>query len=373
MSGAGIPATWRGALARAMPQPVQNRLARSRWVRWAFGAAGIVLLYVLPTLNIPILGTEQTDFASVLFYPVGIYVLMAIGLNVMVGYAGMLNLGYVAFFGVGGYTMAVLGTKYSVNYFVALPAAVAVAMIVGVVLCVPTLRLRGVYLAIVTLGFGSIAQLTANNVDWIGGARGITGIPSPPDVGGLTFGILDSVSFDWLLFTLILLCLLVVRLLNRSRIGRGWAAIREDETAAALMGVPVQRFKLWAFAVGAGIGGAGGATYAARATYFSPENITLMLSVLFLASVILGGAGNLPGVIAGAVLVAYLPERFRQFGDLRVLLFALALVIAMIYRPGGLFPSRQRRAEATLDGEPLPVPQPAGHSEMASPVAGGSQ
>ncbi|HZQ26683.1 MAG TPA: hypothetical protein VFA94_03190 [Acidimicrobiales bacterium] len=319
--------------------------AQSKLTRAAAMVVLAAFFYALPLFKVPILDTPQSDFASVLFYPVGIYVLMAMGLNVVVGLAGLLDLGYVAFFAIGGYAMGLLGVHLHWNFWEVLPVAVLASMTAGVILGTPTLRLRGDYLAIVTLGFGEIIRITARNSDPLGGPRGIFGIPHPPNVGSLKFGILDPKPYYWLLLTLIIVVIGIVRRLEQSRVGRSWTAIREDEDAAELMGVPTFRFKLWAFAIGAGIGGAGGSVFASKVISIVPDNYPLILSILFLAAVVLGGSGNLAGVIVGAFVVAYLPERFRGFAELRVLIFGAALVIMMIFRPQGLIPNRRRAAE----------------------------
>jgi branched-chain amino acid transport system permease protein len=330
-----------------------ERLPRS--VRWAATAGLLAFFVILPHLKIPILNTPDSDFPTALFYPIGIYVLVALGLNVVVGEAGLLDLGYVAFFAVGGYSMAVLGTKAHWPFFLILPAGIALSMMAGVLLGGPTLRLRGDYLAIVTLGFGEIVHLVAQNTDSIGGPRGINNIPHPPNftILGLhaKFGILDPKPYYYLLLVVIVLTIVIVRNLKNSRVGRAWTAIREDEDAAELMGVPTFRFKLWAFAIGAGIGGSAGVIYASKVISISPDNFVFQLSILFLAAVVLGGSGNIPGVVLGAVVVAYLPERFRQFHQYRVMIFGAALVIVMIFRPQGLLPSR-RRAKELLEAEP---------------------
>jgi branched-chain amino acid transport system permease protein len=315
------------------------------WLRRLLALTAVAFLYVLPMLTLPVLDTPGSDFAGVLFYPVGIYVLMAIGLNIVVGEAGLLDLGYVAFFAIGGYSMAKLGVDFGLPFWVILPIAVALSMIAGVILGTPTLRLRGDYLAIVTLGFGEIIRVTAKNTPALGGPRGITSIPHPPRIGPIEFGIVDAKPYYWLLLSFIIVVVFLVRRLERSRVGRAWTAIREDEDAAELMGVPTFRFKLWAFAIGAGIGGMGGTIYASRAIAITPDNFLFLLSVLFLSAVVLGGSGNMAGVILGAVVIGYLPERFRQFQELRYLIFGAALVAMMAFRPQGLLPSRRRSAE----------------------------
>ncbi|MBV8979737.1 MAG: branched-chain amino acid ABC transporter permease [Acidimicrobiia bacterium] len=292
----------------------------------------------------------ESDWKSILFFPIGVYVLLAVGLNIVVGEAGLLDLGYVAFFAIGGYAMALLGTEQGWSFWVILPTAIAMAAVAGVILGAPTLRLRGDYLAIVTLGFGEIIRITANNSNWMGGPRGIAGIPHPPNVGHvsqLQYGVIDPKPYYYLVLALLVIVIVVVQRLKHSRVGRAWMAIREDEDAAELMGVPTFKFKLWAFAIGASIGGAGGVMFASKVIAITPSNFPFILSVLILAAVVMGGSGNIAGVILGAFLVAWLPERFRGFADYRVLVFGGALVVLMIFRPQGLLPSRQRAEEMT--------------------------
>ncbi len=303
---------------------------------------------------------------SVLFFPVGIYVLLALGLNIVVGQTGLLDLGYVAFFAVGAYTTATLTTGGpGLNVWVCVVGAIALAMIAGVVLGGPTLRLRGDYLAIVTLGFGEIVRIVAQNTNALGESRGITGIPHPTGVLGLTFRS-QPLPYYWLVLTAIVLAVVFVGRLKRSRVGRSWAAIREDEDAAELMGVPTFKMKLWAFAVGASTGGLAGWIYASKVGFINPETFPLNLSFLILAAVVLGGLGSTPGVIAGAFAVAFIPEYLRaaaggdsllsvlnrvtgsgasDITEYRFLLFGLALVLMMIFRPQGLLPNRQRSEE----------------------------
>jgi branched-chain amino acid transport system permease protein len=261
----------------------------------------------------------------------------------------------VAFFAVGGYAMALLGTRAHWNFWEVLPVAVLFAAASGLILGAPTLRLRGDYLAIVTLGFGEIIHNTANNLNNIGGPRGISNIPHPPNVNTalfhLRFGVLDPKPYYWLCVTLILLVILAVRRLERSRVGRAWTAIREDEDAAELMGVPTFKFKLWAFAMGAAVGGLAGAVFAGQQGFINPESFQIQLSILFLAAVVVGGAGNRLGVVVGAVLVAYLPERFRELAEYRILVFGLALLLMSVFRPQGLLPSKRREVELAVRRE----------------------
>jgi branched-chain amino acid transport system permease protein len=323
------------------------------WVRWLVYVGLIIGALLLPASAIGSFMTPQSDWATVLFYPIGVYIALAIGLNVVVGQAGLLDLGYVAFFAIGGYTMAVLGTMFGWNFWEILVVGVLLTSVSGLILGAPTLRLRGDYLAIVTLGFGEIVRISAQNTDAIGGPRGIAGIPHPPNmsefeifgVKPFTYGVLDPRPYYYMLVFLIVLTIIFVKRLENSRVGRSWAAIREDEDAAELMGVPTFRFKLAAFAIGAAIGGAVGVVWAAKVISIIPANFPFFLSATILAAVVLGGSGNIPGVMLGAFLIAWLPERFRVFQDYRVLLFGAALVLMMALRPEGIWPSRRRKAE----------------------------
>jgi branched-chain amino acid transport system permease protein len=335
-------------------QRIRDRWADApKWARWGVYIALIVGALLLPSSAIGSFMTPQSDWATVLFYPIGVYIALAIGLNVVVGYAGLLDLGYVAFFAIGGYAMAVLGTMWGWNFWEILVVGVLATSVSGLILGAPTLRLRGDYLAIVTLGFGEIVRISAQNTDAIGGPRGIAGIPHPPTLSNfeifgirpLRYGLLDPRPYYYLLVFLIVLTIIFVKRLENSRVGRSWAAIREDEDAAELMGVPTFRYKLGAFAIGAAIGGAVGVVWASKVISIIPANFPFFLSATILAAVVLGGSGNIPGVMLGAFLIAWLPERFRVFQDYRVLLFGAALVLMMALRPEGIWPSRRRQAE----------------------------
>lgn len=324
--------------------------------RRAVGLVALAALYVLPWYeqHVPILPTQDTDFNSVLAGTVVPFVLMALGLNVVVGMAGLLDLGYVGFFATGAYTVGVLTSKHaSIPWFLAMIAAVFVSMGFGVLLGAPTLRLRGDYLAIVTLGFGEIIRLTAQNVGWLGASEGISNIKRPPSIGPIKFTVLEN-RWYWVFgLSLILLVVFALSLLENSRVGRAWNAIREDEDAAELMGVPTFTFKLWAFAIGASVGGLAGAFYAGKLNTIYPKDFDIAKSILFLAAIVLGGLGNRWGAIIGAFLVAYLPERFRFVSDKRTLFFGLALMIMMIFRPQGLLPRRlaARRAQVPITAD----------------------
>jgi branched-chain amino acid transport system permease protein len=325
------------------------------WQRYGVYILSIVFALILPAPWIGSFMSPAADWTNVLVYPIGTYILLAVGLNIVVGLAGMLDLGFVAFFAIGAYTVAFFGTKYGWAVWPTIIVGIVLAAVSGVILGAPTLRLRGDYLAIVTLGFGEIVRITANNVDAIGGARGITNIPHPEPILGMEF-MLNAAPYYYLIVGAIVLVIVFSVRLQKSRVGRAWAAVREDEDAAELMGVPTFRFKLLAFACGAMIGGFAGGIYASKAVFIAPDNFPFILSATILAAVVLGGAGNLPGVILGAFLVAWVPERLRAVdwlravlgrdpAEFRILLFGAVLMLMMALRPGGLLPSRQRKAE----------------------------
>ena len=320
--------------------------AMNKWQRYSVYGLGIIALYLLPYWpEVPVLGqivnTPGSQFETVMNDQVIIFVLVALGLNVVVGIAGLLDLGYVGFYAVGAYVTAILTSAHgNLPWLLALPVAVIISMLFGVILGTPTLRLRGDYLAIVTLGFGEIIRLTAKNMDWLGASRGISNIAKPPSMFGLKFGVLDAKPYFYLGLTLVFIVIFILHRLEYSRVGRAWVAIREDEDAAELMGVNTFKFKLWAFTIGAGIGGLAGVHYAGKVGFINPDNFPLQLSILFLAAVVLGGSGNMYGAILGAILVAYMPERLRNFADKRVFVFGIVLVLMMVFRPEGILPKR---------------------------------
>lgn len=333
-----------------------------------------LVAYALPLLELPVISTSGTDFGGVMF-TVTIYCLVALGLNIVVGYAGLLDLGYVGFYAIGAYTIGILTTFHAHwPLLLALPMAMLATTISGVLLGAPTLRVRGDYLAIVTLGFGEIIRLTATNLGWLGDSRGISNIARPPSIelfevphlywDGWTplldfndtttfikFGVLDQIPYYWLGLTAVIVVLFADILIKNSRVGRAWEATREDEDAAELMGVPTFKFKLLAFAMGAFIGGLAGALYASRQSFINPLSFLLIYSILFLAAVVVGGQGNRWGALVGAFLVAYLPERFRDFADFRVLAFGAALMLLAIFRPEGLLPPKRTLRAKQMEQE----------------------
>jgi len=310
--------------------------------RTIFRIVLIGIFYALPMLNNPIIDTPETSFSSVLFYPLVMFCLMAVGLNVVVGKSGILDLGYVAFFAIGAYTHAVMSIHTALNFWEILPFAMAFAMLAGVILGLPALRLRGDYLAIITLGFGEIVRIVAINTDAIGGAMGITDIPGPTSIFGLEFTVMDPRPYYWLTLTLVLLVIWGVIRLSHRKPGRAWEAIREDEDVAEFMGVATLKYKLWAFIIGGAVGGLAGAIYASQIRSIQPELFTLNLSIMILACVVFGGMGNIWGVILGAVILGYIPEKLRFLSDYRIIFFGLLMVVMMNIRPNGLLPRQKR-------------------------------
>jgi branched-chain amino acid transport system permease protein len=352
----------------------------------------LVFLYVLPlksfylNLGFPLgsdyvaFYTVNDDMATVLFTCTWI-ILLTLGLNIVVGYAGLLDLGFFGFFALGAYTVALLTSPQSKlitdynwlsspwPWIAALPIGIAIAMLSGVLLGWPTLRLRGDYLAIVTLGFAEAILIIAKQQNWVfNGDNGVPQVAHPPGhhADGSPIFLFDAVPYYWLGLTVVIGVVLLVRNLERSRVGRAWIAIREDEDAAELMGVPTFKFKLWAFAMGASIGGLSGGIWAGQASFVNSSTFTLQNSILVLAALLLGGAGNLGGAILGGFLVVYMPEWLRDLGQtfglpdsvtiggrridisvlsLRFAIFGIILILMMIFRPQGIWPNRRRAAE----------------------------
>lgn len=349
-----------------------NDLKHDRRVLWAGYAAIGIVLAVLPFLVGAGLGNAWLRILNFAM----LYIMLALGLNIVVGFAGLLDLGYIAFYAVGAYLYALLASPHFGLHWpvwAILPLGAVVAGGAGALLGAPTLRLRGDYLAIVTLGFGEIIRIFMNNlnapVNITNGPQGISSI-DPFHVGGLTLAkplsvlgvTVPSLHAYYYLFLLLALVIIFVTIrLEDSRIGRAWVAIREDEIAAKACGINVRNIKLLAFSMGATFGGVAGGLFASFQGFVSPESFGLMESIMVLCMVVLGGMGHIPGVILGGILLTILPEAFRHaavplqkyaFGkvvvdpeSLRMLLFGLALIAVMLYRPAGLWPSATRKRE----------------------------
>lgn len=279
----------------------------------------------------------------------GISILLALGLNIVVGFTGLLHLGYAAFFAIGAYTYGLLNLHAHLPFWLGLLPAALVAGLAGVALGVPAVRVRGDYLAIVTLGFGEIVRIMVTNLEpWTGGPNGLLGIAHPtiwlPGVGFYDFGV-RSAPYYYLVLTLVAAVSLLCGRMSRSRTGRAWAAIREDELAATCAGIDTFRLKLFAQGWGAAIGGLAGAVFAAKQGTITPDSFDFILSVMVLAMVVLGGLGSVVGAMVGAAVLGTLPELLRGFEQYRMLLFGLVMIVIMRVRPQGLLGSTQIRRE----------------------------
>ena len=346
----------------------------ARWIGIALIAVALVALpFVLASV-----GTAWVRITNLAV----LFVLLSLGLNIVVGFAGLLDLGYIAFYAVGAYVYALLASPHfnlHLPWWAILPIGAAVACLFGVLLGAPTLKLRGDYLAIVTLGFGEIIRIFLNNLsepfNLTNGPKGIATI-DPIRFLGIDFGVTtrlgplvfsEAIKYYYFLLVVLLVVIVVNLRLQNSRIGRAWEAIREDELAARSMGINTRNMKLLAFAMGASFGGIAGGMFSSIQGFISPESFILTESVMVLAMVVLGGMGNIWGVILGAILLSFVPEILRYtvepmqrmlFGRslidpevIRMLLFGLAMVVMMLFRPAGLLPSAVRKRE-------LAVPEP---------------
>lgn len=369
---------------------------------------GAIALLVLP-LILQSFGIAWVRIADVAL----LYVMLALGLNIVVGYAGLLDLGYVAFYAVGAYLFGLMASPHLSDTFagfaamfpnglhtslwLVIPLAALVAAVAGALLGAPTLKLRGDYLAIVTLGFGEIVRIFLNNLDQpvniTNGPKGLGQIDSIKFLGFdlgkplnlFGFEIASVTLYYYLFLTLVLLSVVVCYRLQDSRIGRAWMAIREDEIAAKAMGINTRNMKLLAFGMGASFGGVSGAMFGAFQGFVSPESFSLMESVMIIAMVVLGGIGHIPGVILGAVLLSVLPEALRYVAGplqamtagrldaaiLRQLLIALAMIVVMLMRPRGLWPSPEHGKSLLRKGvpkSPMPVSAQAHAPGVATPA-----
>ncbi|HUA78638.1 MAG TPA: branched-chain amino acid ABC transporter permease, partial [Acetobacteraceae bacterium] len=306
----------------------------------ALRAATARMLIVAVAAGAVVLPLVASDYVIDVAISIVTFGILGLGLNIVVGYAGLLDLGYAAFFAIGAYSTALLETLLHFSFWETLPPSLAFAAVSGVIIGYPTLRLRSDYLAIVTLGFGEIVRIIANNLDITGGPNGIYGI-NPPVLFG--FEISSPATIYGLAWVFLLIVLLFTRRLSASRLGRAWISIREDETAAEAIGVPTLRVKLLAYVMGALVGGFGGSLFAARFGAIDPTGFTYLQSINFLIVVVLGGMGSTPGVLLGAVIVAGLPEALRFLALWREFGFAIGLIILMLVRPQGLWPARVTR------------------------------
>ena len=321
---------------------------RSRYIAYGVAAA---LMFFAPF----VLG----QYWNYTLGTVGIYVILGLGLNIVVGLAGLLDLGYVAFFAIGAYTVAILTAptphNIGMSFWLVLPIGILLAAISGVLLGVPVLRMRGDYLAIVTLGFGEIIRILSKSdvlTGFTGGPRGIRSVGGPTLFG---LDLNNEFYFMYLILIGIVLAAAVTNRLQHSRVGRAWMAMREDQDVAEAMGIHVLRYKLLAFAIGAAFAGFSGVLFASRNKFTGPEDFVLLVSINVLCLVIIGGMGSIPGVVVGALVLKGLPEILRQLSDYRMLAFGALLVVTMIVRPEGLWPSGRRRMELAPTDSPEPL------------------
>ena len=336
----GLASSFRGDAVRERVDALPGD--QRRGIQIGLFVVGIVFLLILPQ----VIGS----FLSEVVGTVGLYILMGLGLNIVVGYAGLLDLGYVAFFAIGAYATAILTSPVSVlgwglSFWVAIPIVLVVAAISGLLIGAPVLRLRGDYLAIVTLGIGEIVRILLLSDalrPWTGGAQGILQVP-PPEFADIDFFQPQSLYYPILAFV-VLGAFVAVSLAN-SRVGRAWNAMREDEDVAAATGINITNYKLLAFSLGAAFGCIAGAFLAVKLGSIFPHSLNLLVSITVLSLIILGGMGSIPGVIVGAFVLVGLPELLREFAEYRLLIYGMVLIGMMLWRPEGLIPSAQRRRE----------------------------
>ncbi|WP_104086882.1 branched-chain amino acid ABC transporter permease [Arthrobacter sp. GMC3] len=313
-----------------------SALFESKQLGWGAFAIALIFPFIL-----------ASNYAMNIATTAVIFVLLASGLNIVVGYCGLLDLGYIAFMAVGAYTAGIVSKAWELPVLFTVPAVLVMTVLAGLIIGAPTLRLRSDYLAIVTLGFGEIIRLTANNLTITGGPSGIYGIP-----GIHLFGLDLSNPVPFYYFCVVFVSLLVLgsARLGKSRLGRAWRFVREDEDAAEAMGIHTYKVKLAAYIFGAIWGGLGGMLFAAHLSAISPQSFVFLQSALVLMAVVLGGMGNTRGVVVGAVVISLLPEFLRDMGNLRYVIFGVVLILVMVLRPQGFWPARAFEPEKGDDG-----------------------
>ena len=318
---------------QAIAAPLQSVRNRVAWLPFWAQLAVVVVVSML----VPLYGDDYVTSVGV---SVLTFAMLGLGLNIVVGYAGLLDLGYSAFFAIGAYTAAIMTVKLGFNFWLTLVPAMVFAGTAGAILGYPTLRLRSDYLAIVTLGFGEIVRVLFTNWDYVDGPNGVWNIPSPSIFG---FELVDQNAYYVLGVILVIGSLVFARNLSRSRLGRGWVAVREDEFAAEAVGVPSLNLKLLAYTMGGMLAGLAGAFFASRVSAINPSSFTFQLSAQILILIIIGGLGSLGGVVLGSIVVVGLPELLRGMQQTRFLVFAALLIVIMLFRPQGLWPQVRSR------------------------------
>jgi branched-chain amino acid transport system permease protein len=359
----GIAAGWQRRGDNVKSRYAQMNPGQRRRIGFGAMVLGILVLVILPNL----LGTYLSEVMN----NVLIFALMGLGLNIVVGFAGLLDLGYVAFFAIGAYMMGLLTSQgglgvAGISFWAALPLCVAVSVLAGIMLGIPVLRMRGDYLAIVTLGFGEIIRILALSdllKPVIGGAQGVLQIPKPQVFG---ISLIKPELLYYVVLAGILLAVFISYRLSEARIGRQWMAVREDEDVAEAMGIPLVNTKLLAFAIGAAFAGMAGAIFASKLTSIFPHSFNLLISINVLSLIIVGGMGSLPGVIVGALVLVGLPELLREFAEYRYLMYGVLLIVMMLARPEGFWPSAARRRELHIHEEEAPPEHPETAAAPAS-------
>lgn len=312
-----------------------RHISSNKKYRMAIAAVLIVLAIIFPY----IFSTYQTNIMISAF----IYVILGLGLNIVVGLAGLLVLGYAAFFAVGAYAYALLNYNFGIGFWAALPVGAGLGALFGILLGFPVLRLRGDYLAIVTLAFGEIIRIVLENWNEFSlGPSGIANIPRPSFLGMHMSLSASTVYIYYVMIVLCIITIIAVKRLRDSRIGRAWMALREDEIACQAMGIDKTKTKLSAFALGSTWAGIAGVVFAAKTTFINPASFTIWESIVILCIVVLGGMGSIIGVILGALVLILVPEYLRAFSEYRMLVFGLMLVLMMIFRPHGIVSSVRR-------------------------------
>jgi branched-chain amino acid transport system permease protein len=314
------------------PATAVSRLFESKQLGWLALAIALLAPFVI-----------ATPYALNVMTTAAIFVLLASGLNIVVGYCGLLDLGYIAFMAVGAYTAGIIAKAFELPLIFTIPAVVVMTVLAGLIIGAPTLRLRSDYLAIVTLGFGEITRITANNLTVTGGPSGIFGIPGLLKIGD--FDLQQPAVFYYATVLLVATFVLAAARLGKSRLGRAWRFVREDEDAAEAMGIHTYKVKLMAYIFGAVWGGFGGILFAAHLSAVSPQSFIFLQSALVLMAVVLGGMGNMRGVVLGALVISLLPELLRDLAAYRYLAFGILLVVVMLFRPQGFWPSRAYEPE----------------------------
>jgi branched-chain amino acid transport system permease protein len=309
------------------PISTASRILENKHLGWAAFGVAVLVPFVI-----------ATPYALNVMTTAAIFVMLAAGLNIVVGYCGLLDLGYIAFMAVGAYTAGIVAKSFDLPLIFTIPVVLVMTVLAGLIIGAPTLRLRSDYLAIVTLGFGEITRITANNLSITGGPSGIFGVPGMLKIG--EFNLQNPAAFYYLTIVIVSAFVLASARLRGSRLGRAWRFVREDEDAAEAMGINTYKVKLLAYIFGAIWGGVAGVLFASHLSAVSPQSFVFLQSALVLMAVVLGGMGNMRGVVLGAIVISLLPEILRDASVYRYLVFGVLLVVVMVFRPQGLWPAR---------------------------------